>query len=47
MTLMLLEIDRRDGKLMDEAKFVEAQEGIKRITPSSPNWREHLNILPR
>lgn len=45
MTLMLLEIDRRDGKPVDEAKIAEAQEGIKRITPSSPNWREQTSCL--
>lgn len=38
ITLMLLEIDRRDGKPVDEAVFAEAQAGTRRITPSSPNW---------
>lgn len=38
MTLMLLDVDRRNGKPVDEAVLAEAQEGIKRITASSPNW---------
>ncbi|KAG6354041.1 hypothetical protein INS49_005012 [Diaporthe citri] len=38
MTLMLLDIDRRNGKPVDEAVVAEAQAGIKRITPSSPIW---------
>lgn len=38
MRLMLLDIDRRDGKPVDEAVVAECQAGIKRITPSSPNW---------
>ncbi|KAL2282384.1 hypothetical protein FJTKL_10986 [Diaporthe vaccinii] len=38
MTLMLLDIDRRNGKPVDEAVVPEAQAGVNRITPSSPNW---------
>lgn len=38
MMLMLLDIDRRNGKPVDEAVVAEAQAGVNRITPSSPNW---------
>lgn len=38
MTFMLLDIDRRNGKPVDEAAVAEAQAGMNRITPSSPNW---------
>lgn len=38
MTLMLSEIDRMDGKPVDEAAVAEAEAGMKRITPSSPSW---------
>lgn len=38
MRLMLLDIDRRNGKPVDEAVVAECQAGIKRMTPSSPNW---------
>ncbi|KAK7716108.1 hypothetical protein SLS64_003260 [Diaporthe eres] len=40
INLMNLRAARAQGEPVDDAEIAEAEEGIKRITPSSPNWWE-------
>ena len=39
LMLLLWDLDRREGKPVDEAKVAGTQAGLRRTTPSSSSWR--------